>query len=108
MGSRVIQNFWTSDPAASGQTGKGDCQKPSLPQPRLQVLLRTENRELRTIFYQFAQLTAALPALRLILAAADKVNAASIEFQTRNGTAAGVQTFRHHLPQRGSLTRCET
>jgi len=45
------------------------------------------------------QLTAASPALRLILAAADKMNAASIEFQTQNGTAPGVQTFCHHLPQ---------
>src|SRR5713101_5105500 len=56
---------------------------------------------------QFAQLTAASPALRLILAAADKMNAASIEFQTQNGTAAGVQTLCHHLPVRGGLTRCE-
>jgi hypothetical protein len=48
---------------------------------------------------QFAQLTAASPALRLVLAVAGEINAASNEFQTQNGTAAGVQTLCHHLPQ---------
>jgi len=34
-----------------------------------------------------------------VLAVAGEINAASNEFQTQNGTAAGVQTFCHHLPQ---------
>src|ERR1700674_1671545 len=55
-----------------------------------------------------AQLTAAAPALRRILAAADGMNAASIECQTQNGTAAGGQTVCHYLPHGGSLARCET
>jgi len=32
-----------------------------------------------------------------MLAVAGEINAASIELQTQNGTAAGVQSFRHHL-----------
>jgi hypothetical protein len=56
---------------------------------------------------QRAQPTAASRVLRLILAAADGMNAASIEFQTQNGTAAGVQTFCHHLPQ-GAVWTVET
>src|ERR1700675_676627 len=44
-------------------------------------------------------MTAGLPALRLVLAAAGRMFAASIEFRTQDGRAAGVQTLRHHLPQ---------
>jgi hypothetical protein len=33
------------------------------------------------------------------LAVAGEINAASNEFQTQNGTAAGVQTFCHYVPQ---------
>jgi hypothetical protein len=42
------------------------------------------------------------------LAVVGEIDAASIEFQTQNGTAAGVQKFHrhhHHLPREGFAIR---